>query len=216
MAELKDNVTEIVLLGKTTNSEDVAKFESIEKSSGTGAAVQSSSESLMVHGNNELASYSPYLGIGSLVLVIVGWRVIYHNAKKLATRTESKSFIEDTTKILSDIESLSVDYWLAGRKTRIETEQFVLLVNAKLITLNSRLEILAGRAINVEVVDLSNILQYSTLECEDVDRKSDLYRRERVQVLLDEINSAHANLYKQYQNVYKPTFSFKSAWGHRP
>ena len=149
---------------------------------------------------------TPFLGIGSLVLVIIGWRVIYHNAKKLATRTESKSFIEDVTKILADIENLSVDYWLAGRRSRIETEQFILLINAKLITLKSRLDILKNRAINIDVVDLSKILEYSTLECEEVDSKSDSYKRERVQELLDEINTAHSNLYNQFQELYKPSF----------
>ncbi|EGR0055493.1 hypothetical protein M2G96_07585 [Vibrio vulnificus] len=152
---------------------------------------------------------SPYLGLFSLIFVIVGWKVIYRNAKKLATRTESKSFIEDTTKILSEIETLAVEYWLAGRKSRMETEQYVLIINAKLLTLNSRLNILESRAIDTSVVDLSQILEFTTLECENVDRIKDSQKRERVQSLLDEINTAHVKLYSQYQEVYKPTFSFK-------
>lgn len=147
-----------------------------------------------------------YIGVVSVVLVIIGWLVIYKNARKIATRGETKSLIDDVIKILYDIEELSVAYWLSGRKGRIDSEEFLLLFNAKLLTLNSRLEILKDRKINVEVIDLADISECITFRCEDVDRMQSTEKRERVQTFLDTINAANEKLYKEFQKLHKPVY----------
>lgn len=147
-----------------------------------------------------------YTGLVSLVLVVIGWLVIYKNARKIATRGESKSLVDDVIKVLDQIESLSVTYWLAGRQKRIESEEFTLLFNAKLLTLNSRLEILKARNVDTSVVDLAQLAECITYQCEDVDRISSSDRRARVQSFLDIINSSNEKLYQEFQKLHKPVY----------
>lgn len=147
-----------------------------------------------------------YTGVISIVLVIIGWLVIYKNARKIATRSENKSLIDDVIKILDDIETLSVAYWLSGRKNRIESEEFLLLFNAKLLTLNNRLGILKDRRVEISVVDLAKISECITFQCEDVDSFPNSVKRERVQTFLDTINASNEGLYKEFQNLHKPVY----------
>ncbi|MBT0024042.1 hypothetical protein WKI32_11560 [Vibrio alginolyticus] len=145
-----------------------------------------------------------YSGLISVLLVIIGWAVIYRNAVKIATRAETKSLMDDLFRIFDSIESLSVDYWLSGRKNRIDSDEFTLLFNAKLLTLNSRLEQLEHRKVDVSEVDLSKLAELITIDCEDVDRKSDSDKRARVQLILDHINKSTVGLYSNFQHANKP------------
>lgn len=145
-----------------------------------------------------------YSGLLGLLLVIIGWTVIYRNARRIATRAETKSLIDDLFRIFDSIESLAVDYWLSGRKNRIDSEEFTLLFNAKLLTLDSRLKLLQLRKVDVSVVDLSELAELITIDCEDVDRKSDSDKRSRVQLILDYINKSTVDLYTNFQQANKP------------
>lgn len=159
-------------------------------------------------GKSNLELVSPYFSLVSIFLVIIGWNIIYRNAKKLATRTETKSLLDDAMTILSGIEKVSIDYWLSGRKNRIESEQFILLTNAKLLTFVNRLKFLEKRNIDIKVVNLAKLSTLITNDCEDVDRRSNEDNRERVQLLLELLNDIHEKLYDDFHKLYKPTFRF--------
>ncbi|MGR5390822.1 hypothetical protein [Vibrio crassostreae] len=163
------------------------------------------------HSNStfDMESLAPYTGVVSWFLVIVGWGIIYRNAKKLATRTETKSFIDEVTKQLAVIETNCVDYWLSGRTRRVETDEYILIFNASLMTLNSKLDLLFKRNIDATCVDLAELSTLATYQCEDVDSMTSEAKRAKVQSLLDCINTMHVDLYKEFQRLYKPTFNFK-------
>ena len=148
-----------------------------------------------------LLKYSSFI---SIVLVIVGWIVIYRNARKIATRAETKSLLDDLFKVLDSIENLATTYWLSGRKNRIDSDEFTLLFNAKLLTLHSRLELLSNRKVDTSDIDLSSLAELVTMDCEDVDRKTDNDKRVRVQLILDHINSSSVKLYSKFQQANKP------------
>ena len=129
-------------------------------------------------------------------------------SKLITTRAETKAFLDDTMSILSNIESLSVEYWLSGRKNRIDSDQFILVINAKLFMLFGRLQLLKTRNVDTELVDLAGLSTLITEDCEDVDRRSNEENRERVQLLLDKLNETHEKLYENFQSLYKPTFKW--------
>lgn len=155
-----------------------------------------------------LESISPYFSLISIALVIIGWNIIYRNAKKLATRTETKAFLDDAMSVLSDIEDMTVQYWLSGRKCRIDSEQFILLTNAKLLKFVARLQLLNERNIDIKVVNLAQLSTLITEDCEDVDRRTTEENRERIQLFLELLNDIHEKLYGKFQLLYKPTFRF--------
>ena len=43
---------------------------------------------------SEIQSNTWIFSIGSILLVFIGWKVVYHNAKKIATRSESKALVD--------------------------------------------------------------------------------------------------------------------------
>jgi len=149
---------------------------------------------------------SPYLAFVSIILIIVGWGVIYQNAKKLATRNETKSLIDDVVTIINSLDRLTIDYWLSGRKNRLETDEFILLTSAKLQTLSSRLDIVEKRNIDISCVDLSIISSHMTLNCEEVDRRKPEENRIQLQLFLEESNNSVINLYNEFQKCYTPSF----------
>lgn len=137
-------------------------------------------------------------------LVIIGWVVIYRNARKIATRSETKSLIDDVISILNAMESLATEYWLSGRQSRMETEQFIVIFNAKLLTLNSRLEVLKARKVNVNNVNIGDLYEQMTLDCEQVDRMPTAEKYQKVQKILEGLNNAAASLYQEFQNAHQP------------
>ena len=146
------------------------------------------------------------ISIPSLILIIVGWCVIYHNAKKLATRNETKSLIDELVSQIDKLEKLTTDYWLSGRQSRLDTDAYLLLINAKTQLISSRLKTISHRKIDISGVDLSCLSELMTLNCEDVDKHSLDEKREQMQSFLNEVNEGIESLYSEFYKSYKPSF----------
>lgn len=153
---------------------------------------------------NDLSVVIPIVG---LTLVIIGWRVIYKNAKKIATRAETKSLVDDIVKIFNELESLTVHFWLSGRQNRRDADEFILLISAKIQTLTSRIKFLKKRNIDTSCINLAALHEYMTLNCEDVDRRTNEQNREQLQLFLEESNRNVNDLYSEYQKRYSPSFT---------
>lgn len=154
-------------------------------------------------------SVSNLISIASVILIIIGWRIIYKNAKKISTRSETKSIVDDSVRIISDLENTTLEYWLSGRKERKDNGVFVLLVSAKIETLSSKVEILRNRGLLVSKEDLASLSTYITLDSEKVDTFSEEYKRELMQAYLNCSNEYTISLYKVFQEKYSPVFSSK-------
>lgn len=140
-------------------------------------------------------------------LVIAGWLVVYNNAKRLATRSETKSMLDDAIKIINEIESISVTYWLSGRKERSDHENHELIVLAKQSIFQNRLSLLKERKMILtdDVTNhLSLLIEYAILDCESADRMPADKRREITQNLLSSSTNLIKSLYTCYMNTYKP------------
>ncbi|MCD9506559.1 hypothetical protein [Photobacterium phosphoreum] len=149
-------------------------------------------------------TFSQYTWLLSLLFVIIGWCVVYYNAKRLATRSETKSLIDGVISITSELEKLTIDYWLSGRKTRIGTEEFLLISSSKIESLGSRLKIIQRRGINITSFNLSKISMYMTLNCENVDQSKPENNRIQMQNFLSELNQSIENIYDEFHRNYRP------------
>ena len=59
------------------------------------------------------------------ILVIIGWRFLYLNAKKLATRSETKSSIDSVVSIMEEIDKLAITFWLSiSKDNQVEHEKY--------------------------------------------------------------------------------------------
>ncbi|HIF9481643.1 hypothetical protein ACWU37_10775 [Photobacterium damselae subsp. damselae] len=183
----------------------------INKSSNLSNSVSCLSSSIPVDSSevNVFQQASPYLGYVSLLLVIIGWLIVYNNAKKLATRNETKALIDDTVRVMNQLEDLTVTYWLAGRKSRIDTDEFILLTSAKIQILSYKLNIVEQRKVDISCINFSKLSTLMTLNCEDVDRRKAEENRKQVQMFLEEVNSQVASIYSEFQQMYKPSIPAK-------
>lgn len=147
-----------------------------------------------------------YSGLVSISLVLIGWRVVYNNARRIATRSETKSFIDELMKLISECEKLAVDYWLAGRKDRTEPRSYEMLMLAKVALISHKLELVEARGLVTDQLDeLLGVFQDSiTLNCEDADRVNLDDRIYRASEVIASGKSLHSELYHQFSMRYPP------------
>ena len=150
-------------------------------------------------------TYFPYI---TFALVIIGWNVIYRNAKRLATRNETKSLIDDAMKSLQALEDLTLSYWLSRNELSMKADEFQLLVAARLEAFNNQLQQIQRRNINIDDVDLASLSEFMTLNCESVDTTHVNEHRIQVQFFLEQVNLSRVSLFNDFENRHKPSYGF--------
>ncbi|MCY9815176.1 hypothetical protein ACV1CZ_13045 [Aeromonas caviae] len=145
-------------------------------------------------------------GVLGILLVLVGWRVVYQNAKRLATRSETKGFIDDLLKQVSEMEKLAVDYWLAGRKDRTEPRNYEMLMLAKISLLYQKIEHLNARKIDtVSLINQVGLFQDGMLlDCERADQMSLDERSGKAHEVLTCGKEIQTALYRKFTTKYPP------------
>ncbi|MBL0460807.1 hypothetical protein [Aeromonas dhakensis] len=145
-------------------------------------------------------------GVLGILLVLIGWRVVYQNAKRLATRSETKGFIDDMMKQVSEMEKLAVDFWLASRKERTEPRNYEMLMLAKLSLLNQKIGLLNDRKIETaDVIIQVGLLQDGMLlDCERADQMSLDERSGKAHEVLSCGKEIQTSLYRQFTTKYPP------------
>lgn len=151
-----------------------------------------------------------YFGVAGILLIIIGWKVIYANGKRLATRSETKSALDGAIELISQIEQLTTEYWLAGRRYRIDTEKFELLASAKMSMLDSQIKVISRRGIEVPDTSLSDLATDMTLNCERVDQMPPQEIRSQVQIFLNTSSQLKDQLYLAFEERHRPAHSL---WG---
>ncbi len=145
-------------------------------------------------------------GILGILLVLIGWRVVYRNAKRLATRSETKGFIDDLMKQVSEMEKLAVDFWLAGRKERTEPRNYEMLLLAKLSLLNQKIDLLNARKIETAniIIQVGMLQDGMLLDCERADQMSLDERSGKAHEVLTCGKEIQTSLYRQFITKYPP------------
>lgn len=147
-----------------------------------------------------------HVGLISFFTVLIGWWVVYQNAKRLATRSETKGFVDELMKATSEMEKVAVEYWLAGRKERAEPRNYEMLMLAKLKQFDQKISLLKQREINTDgIVDISGVFQESILlDCESADHMSLDERIDRANNVLAYGGSLQTHLYTLFIEKYPP------------
>lgn len=170
-----------------------------------------------------VGQYSWCITLVSLLLVLIGWRVAYKNAVRLATRSESKSLIDAISKLVNEISDLSIDYWLnksnkksdtddrkirgLSKKTRgasPESSLFLMLLMAKVAQVSKLVEILKTRGLDVQDTLLANVFEKATLDCEFSYKFSKQDRAIRAQEVMASCMSVIQGLYDTFQKSHPP------------
>jgi hypothetical protein len=145
-------------------------------------------------------------GLLALCFTVIGWFIVYRNARRLATRSETKSFIDDLMKLVAEIEKVAVDFWLAESEKRTEHRHFQMLMLAKLELLDQKIKIIQERSIVIEelVEHVGFFHDGILLDCERVGSMTLDTRIEKANEVLSYGKEIQTSLYKKFANKYPP------------
>jgi hypothetical protein len=138
----------------------------------------------------------------SIGLVIVGWQVLYNNARRLASRNETYSFVSQVLSLLDELLKESIIYWSSS-----ETELNGQLQSKKLASKTQRfkkkLGVLTTRGLQLDCNrELRGIRRAITLDAERPTTVSNLAKMEKI----EDIDLFGAELTSKvltaYQNKY--------------
>ncbi|PKF60643.1 hypothetical protein CW745_14020 [Psychromonas sp. psych-6C06] len=88
--------------------------------------------------------------IVSASLVLIGWKVLYGNAKRISSRSETHALYQQASTLLYDIEELSEGFWLKGNYND-SPSTFEMLALNKIKRLNQILSRLKQRDIPLDI-----------------------------------------------------------------
>lgn len=145
------------------------------------------------------------------ILVLIGWRILYLNAKKLATRSESKAILDSIVKMYEELDKLAVDFWL-GEVDKQDPQSYLMLVMAKFETLNNRNTDLHKRNVDIDKSVLNNYYSALTLNCEYIKNISQSDCTVYTQNILDLSRKNISALYENYNHTYKPTYKITKSF----
>lgn len=153
----------------------------------------------------EFQSYAWIISLGSLLTVFVGWKVVYKNAKKIASRSESKAISDHLIKLINETIDLAVNYWMdSNLKTNVDSLKFSLAVSAKVTQVDDFIEILSRRGI---VIDHSNLADFSTSVTLDSELHSSISQNdkaERCQACVDDGMRLISHIYTCFEKQHPP------------
>lgn len=140
-------------------------------------------------------------------LVLIGWGVIYNNAKKIASRNETYAVSNQILSILSDLQKLSESFWIKYEYS--ETPQFYeLLILSKTKQISSKIKVLESR--RVKVYDINRLIfpirKSCTFDIHSVTSKSVDDRREQIERILNATLAFEQALDKEMQLTFPSNY----------
>jgi hypothetical protein len=105
----------------------------------------------------------------SIVIIILGWLVIFFNAKKIATRAETKSILDKGLIQLETLTFVATQFWLEKKSNRLEHEHFELILMGHISRLGLTIIILKNRGLDLTFELLTDLSNCSSLDCEKID-----------------------------------------------
>lgn len=137
-----------------------------------------------------------------LVIVIVGWRVLIWNAKRMARRSEIRNLVDKTSELVRSVEAAAIDLWKRSDATAEFRRLDAIGLFANLQAVGAYIEILRKLGANVEgVIDVQffDLLHHATFDVEDPSR-SDVGQR------IQEIAKSSRSLRIKLEEIFLQTY----------
>jgi len=154
--------------------------------------------------------FTCYLGqaIGPLInifIVFIGWSVLYGNAQKIATRSETRGLLDRTIDKVRTLENEGKIYWLKSSKNLTSEERsiYTIRMQHELQILEEHLQLIARRNIVINLSqDLFKFRNSTTFCSEKPERSNEL---DRVLSISSRANTICNRLEDVFISKYKPT-----------
>lgn len=152
----------------------------------------------------EIFRYTWIFNVVSIVLVIVTWNIVYTNAKRMATRSESKSAVDHVIKLVNDLSDLSLNFWL-GNGTQKDPRIYSMIAMSKINQITHYLNILNSRDIQIELDNyISDIHISTTLDCELINGLSDRDLERKGHSSTSDCLALISHIFSKFEDKYPP------------
>lgn len=156
-----------------------------------------------------------FVPVLSIIFVIITWYVVYNNAIKIASRSETKSMNDELFKIIHKVNDLAISFWSIQVEVKPnELSLYRINISSELNKLLSYNKLLSNRGVCLTPEVLADYNDAVTLDCEvklsTVLTDSEV--EEKLNIIISSGLDMQMELYKQYENTYKfiPSKSFLS------
>ncbi len=153
---------------------------------------------------SDVQTYTWVISLASLGMVFVGWRVVYRNAKKIATRSESKAITDHLIKLINETIELSMGYWMVDESKSNAPLRYNLAAGAKTTQIDDFITILSKRDIIVDREYLASFTTAVTLDSEQRDSLNIEQRSEKCQSCVDEGMRLISHIYLGFEKRHPP------------
>lgn len=136
------------------------------------------------------------------LLVLAGWKVVFYNARRIATRSESKSIIDNLVKIVNEITEISVSYWVP--KESDESQKYLLSVSAKSSQFQHYINVLGNRGVILDSDLLSRIADDATLDAEYASSMTADQRVEKAHLVVESCMTGLNHIFTRFEIAYPP------------
>lgn len=149
-----------------------------------------------------MSNYTIVLSLLGPLLVLAGWKVVFYNARRIATRSESKSIIDNLVKIINEITDISVSYWVP--KEGDELQKYFLSVSAKSSQFQHYINVLANRGVILDSGLLSRIADDATLDAEYASSMTPSQRVEKAHLVVESCMTGLNHIFARFEIAYPP------------
>lgn len=125
----------------------------------------------------------------SALMIIIGWSVVYRNAKKISSRNETFTIINRVADHLRSIEEKTVKFYSHGYKNQAPALWYS-DISLHLESIREHLHLLNLRGIDPGINHLANLREHASLRCEEAEKMD---HEEKI-LMLHELKAASANL----------------------
>lgn len=150
-----------------------------------------------------MSEHTWILGLISPILVLIGWKVVYFNARKIATRSENKSITDSLLKVITEISESAISYWLPSSSAK-DKQLYVLTISAKMSQVQHFFKILKRRGASLDSERLSLISDKVTLDSEYLDTFTDVQRQVRAHEIMEICMSSVEHIYAEFEKQHPP------------
>lgn len=156
--------------------------------------------------NDNPAITALFVLTANIGLIYCGWKVLYKNAKRIATRNETFSLISSCLSRIDDLCNSSVNYWSAN-----DSEHLVMLMKSKQLeqeinSLKQNLKLISSRNININFSRyIRKLRQAITLDAQN----KNLVTQTAIQIKVEDIyfysENIKSHIIEEFQNIHSPT-----------
>lgn len=146
----------------------------------------------------------PVLNVG---IVVVGWRILYSNARRIATRNETRSILNRVVNTLREIENSAKEFWLKqpDELTDSDVKIWALKIQSEIQYLEESIVLLKVRKLNIDVsTSVFQLRHFATFSCEDKKKNNIEPDVSRVLSISQQSSAILKGLEDSFMRIYAP------------